>query len=309
MNWVKIQEETDQLILDFSADYQTMHPLDAGIYTVNYIVKNYPPPYTLMLSGGVDSQSMLWAWYKSGHKFNTISAKYNHNMNSHDLKTLEEFSFLNQIPITFIEFDLLEFLEKEYDEWADTYNCSSPQICTHMKIASLVTSGTRIFSGNYINPTHGNELTLDYTILGITRFSKISNISIVPFFLLETPELAYSFKNIVKRTPGDDFYKWKVQAYQEGGYPVIPQETKLSGFEKVKDYYRQHYKHLVTTNHKLMVTNNPSRSVFDLLIPRQLLQYPIKPHKILEDLQSIHPHRFHPHRYQVANRHTDLHCN
>jgi hypothetical protein len=266
MNWVKTQIKTDQLILDLSVDYHALNPLDAGIYTVNYIVKNYPPPYTLMLSGGVDSQSMLWAWHKSGHKFNTISAKYNHDMNYHDLKTLEEFSLKYQIPMTFIEFDLLDFLENDYDEWANRYDCSSPQICTYMKLASLITDGTRIFSGNYINSNHANPLSLDYAILGIERFSKISNTSIVPFFLLETPELAYSFDNILKQVPSDDFYKWKVNTYQQSGYPVIPQETKLTGFEKVKDYYDQHYKHLVTTNHKLMITSNPSRRVFDLLL-------------------------------------------
>jgi hypothetical protein len=135
-----------------------------------------------------------------------------------------------------------------------------------MKLASLVTTGTRIFSGNYINSNHANPLSLDYTILGIERFSKISNLSIVPFFLLETPELAYSFENILKQFPADNFYKWKVNTYQQAGYPVIPQKTKYSGFEKVIDYYDQHYKQLVTATHKLMLGSNDSHRVFDLLL-------------------------------------------
>ena len=245
-----------------------MSPLDAGIHTVNYIIENYPSPYTLMLSGGVDSQAMLWAWHKSGKKFHVLSAKYNQDMNSHDLKTLEEFSLLHQIPVTFVEFNLLEFLEKDYDNWANTYNCSSPHICAYMKIASLVESGTRIFSGNYIS--HTGIDSLDYTILGLKRYAEITNTPIVPFFFLSTPELAYSFIDIsLKQVSSNNYhenYKNKVQCYQSGGYPVIAQDIKYTGFEKVKDYYDQYCEHLLTARHKLMVSSNPSRRVFDLLL-------------------------------------------
>jgi hypothetical protein len=243
-----------------------MSPLDAGIRAVNYIVENYPSPYTLMLSGGIDSQAMLWAWHKSEKEFRVLSARYNQNMNSHDLKTLEEFSLLYQIPITFLDFDVLDFLEKDYDRWANTYNCSSPQICTYMKIASLVTSGTRVFSGNYID---GN-IALSYTILGLKRYAEITSTPIVPFFFLSTPELAYSFTDIICNQASHnnyyEDYRNRVKCYNEGGYPVIAQDIKYTGFEKVKDYYDQHCKHLVSIKHKLMVSSNPSRRVFDLLL-------------------------------------------
>jgi len=263
MSWYKIKYKNNDLIIDFKTTVLSkISPLDAGVHTVNYIIENYPPPYTLMLSGGVDSQAMLWAWHKSEHKFNSLSVRYNSNSNDHDLKTLEEFSLLHQIPITFIEFDLLEFLEKEYDFWANTYECSSPQICTYMKIASMVTSGTRIFSGNFIT----DKIPLDYTLLGIERFAKISNTPIVGFFFLETPELAYSFVDVFEQIDSTDRYLKKFKSYQNAQYPVIAQQTKYTGFEEIKNYYDQHYSHLVTMNHKLQVSSNPSRRVFDLLL-------------------------------------------
>lgn len=262
MHWTKVKDKNNYLTIDFRSGQVEMSPLDAGIYTVNYIIENYPPPYTLMLSGGIDSQAMLWAWHKSGHEFNTLSVRYNSNMNHHDLKTLEEFSKLHQIPITFIEFDVLDFLEKEFDLWANTYDCSSPQICTYMKIASMVTSGTRIFSGNFI----ANKVFLDYAILGIERFAKISNTPIVGFFFLETPELAYAFVDIFKKNEIQDPYLNRVECYRRSRYPVIAQEEKYTGFEEIKNYYDQYYSHLVTIKHKLEVSSNPSRRVFDLLL-------------------------------------------
>jgi len=264
MNWVRFENTNNQITLDFTANVNDMFPVDAGIYTVNYIVENYPPPYTLMLSGGIDSQAMLWAWHMSGHKFNTLSARYNHNLNDYDLKNIEEFSSLYHIPITFINFDLFGFLDNEYDNWATEYHCSSPQICVHMKIASLVDSGTRIFSGNYIV---NSMVPIDYTQLGIKRYSEISNTSIVPFFFLATPELAYSFEKIVQQLSSTtDGYIHDTKCYHLGGYPVIPQDQKYTGFEKVKDYYDQHYMNLITPKHKLMISRNISRRVFDLLL-------------------------------------------
>jgi hypothetical protein len=262
MHWTKVQDKNDYLVMDFRSNQAKMSPLDAGIYTVNHIIKNYPPPYTLMLSGGIDSQSMLWAWHKSGHKFDTLSVRYNSNMNDHDLKTLEEFSSRHQIPITFKDFDLLEFLEKEHDSWANAYDCSSPQICTYMKIASMITSGTRIFSGNFIT----NKVFLNYAILGIERYARITNTPIIGFFFLETPELAYSFKDIFNQIKLKDPYLRRLECYLNAQYPVIAQEDKYTGFEEIKNYYDQHYSHLVTVKHKLEVSKNPSRRTFDLLL-------------------------------------------
>lgn len=282
MNWIKSYYHQNELILDFTANnVAKMSPMDAGIHAVNYIVENYPSPYTLMLSGGIDSQAMLWAWHKSRKEFKIVSARYNQDMNSHDLKTLEKFALLHRIPITFLDFDVLDFLEKDYDNWANTYNCSSPQICTYMKIASLVESGTRIFSGNYIS--HTGIDSLDYTILGLKRYAEITNTPVVPFFFLSTPELAYSFMNIsYKQISSLDYsenYKNRVHCYQEGGYPVIAQDIKYTGFEKIKDYYDQHYNHLITIKHKLMVSSNPSRRVFDLLL-RHPYERKFKPPKL-----------------------------
>jgi hypothetical protein len=264
MKWVKISEEADSLVMDFTVEnFKKLHGLEAALYTIKEIEKNYPPPYTLMVSGGIDSQAMLYAWHISGVKFNTISARYNLNLNDHDLETLEQFSKQYSIDISYMDLDIFKFYQEEYDHYATTFNCSSPQVCVHMKIADLIKEGTVISSGNLLVPY---KAAITYAMSGITRYAESCKRPMIPYFFLETPELAYSIfeRSKIFMKQG---YQGKVDDYLESGFPVIAQTEKLTGFEKVKDYYDQFCTTLVTARHRLqLISDNPSRRVFDLLL-------------------------------------------
>jgi hypothetical protein len=96
----------------------------------------------------------------------------------------------------------------------------------------------------------------------------------VPFFFLETDQLAFSFDKygvfINPRTvPGNQqpMVDTKVNLYHKGGFPVISQNQKLTGFEQVKNYFDSNFKHLVTLQDKLSVTPQvSSKRTFDLLL-------------------------------------------
>lgn len=270
MNWIHVtQIEEDTVVVNMAvSSSHSMAPLEAAVYTVHEIVQSYPPPYTLMLSGGIDSQAMAYAWKQSGVEFQSVSVKYNNDMNSHDLESLTEFSQLHDIPIQYINFDLLTFLSDEYDHWASSYNCASPCICAYMKMSEEIKDGTVIFSGNFLSNTSTTQHILDYTILGLYRYAKQSTKSVVPFFFIETPELAYSFLPYTELVGGDG-YDFKSNMYRLAGFPIIPQPQKYSGFEKVKDYYDLHYSHLQSVKDKLQFAGKRSKRTFD-----QLLRYP-----------------------------------
>jgi hypothetical protein len=269
MHWVKHFDNIETLqtlILDFQTkDIPIRPPIDSAKFTVEHIIKNYPSPYTLLASGGIDSQAMIWSWLISKKEFSVISAKYNHDLNNHDLQTLTEFSQKYSINVQFIDFDLFKFLENELDSYANRYRCSSPQICAYMKIADTIQNGTVIFSGNFLYPTGAPLIN---TTLGLFNYSKDSGRDAVPFFFLETPELAYSFIPVLKKINIHDEYLEKTLTYQESGFPVIPQEQKYTGFELVKDYYDTNFSHLVIDKHKLLYSANKSSRVFDILYRR-----------------------------------------
>lgn len=249
---------------------KTLSALDAASYTINYITNNYPEPYTLYLSGGVDSQAMLYAWKISGVPFDTFSAIYNNHFNLHDLKHLKLFADKHNIKIKFKDFDVITFLETEHPNYANQYLCGSPQITTFMKLADLTKMGTVIMSGNFIRRFNGLPDANNFALYNYGEFSKKY---FVPWFFLETGELAHAFttsdEELIYLTEGKSNiggYRTKVALYQHNGFPVIEQEDKLNGFEILKEYYDTNPPSYPSIQDKLFRTSNQiSTRNFDLL--------------------------------------------
>jgi hypothetical protein len=124
-------------------------------------------------------------------------------------------------------------------------------------MTDLVSHGTIIFSGNYIQ--RKKSVGLSPALLGLHKFSLFKNrkeISILPFFFLEFPELAYAFDNTDTMT--------KDEGYIKHGFPVIKQCGKMTGFEELKDFYDK-YQDRVTAIDRLKFSHKPSKRVFDLI--------------------------------------------
>ena len=233
---------------------------------IKKITESYPPPYTLMVSGGIDSQTMLWLWIQSRVPFNAVSFRYldadkTGYLNDHDLVELRKFSEIHNIDVTYKDFDILHFLENELQQVAETYQCTSPQICTHMKMSESIKDGTIVFSGNFASDT----LHYDYTIFGLKRYADLSRRNIIPFFLLHDRELAGVIQH-QKKYPN---YTDRVAAVLQLGIPIISQPQKQTGFEKIKEYYDDQPAR-VNPREKLKYSNKPSKRVFDILFRYRL---------------------------------------
>jgi len=261
--WFKVNEKLiDFTVTEFKETVK--YPVTAAIEAVNEIVENYSAPYNVLVSGGIDSQAMLYAWKMSNHPFNAVSFRYNQDFNWHDIKTLSQFCEQENVKYEIIDVDYFDFLENEYDNLARKYCCSSPQIAMHIKMAMSL-PGTRIFSGNFLS---SQSATLSDAILGIYRFSITEEGKhTIPYFFLHTPELAYSL-NYLTYSNSDDFgsdYDRRVNTYKAMGFPIIPQEKKLTGFEKFKDYYDSHQHVLKDKKNRLRFHNRASHRPFDWL--------------------------------------------
>lgn len=259
-NWTKIENN----VIDFTVSQfkETVNdPLAAAIEAVNDIVNNYSAPYNLLASGGIDSQAMIYAWKQSNYPFNVYSFRYNDTYNLHDIDTLAVFCKREGIQYKIIDFDYISFLETEHDSIAKKYQCSSPQITMHIKMASFF-QGTCIYAGNFLNTGSAN---LTHAIMGLYRFSNtIEGKNVIPYFFLHTPELAYSFRKL-KNIDNSGGYTKRIQMYQDGGFPVIPQEKKFTGFEKFKEYYDNHQYVLQDITNRLKFHNRASHRPFDWL--------------------------------------------
>jgi len=260
-NW----EPDDQLFIDFSNNeipIQKLTAIDASHFTIDHITKTCPPPYTLMCSGGVDSQAMLYAWHTSGHKFDVMSVRYKslgQFFNEHDLPCLSLMSKKFNIPVNYFDLDIIHLLENELPLLVKINDCASPHICTYIKFINAVQSGTAIFSGNFL--THIKESVVDYTLLGTHRHSLINNrVKVIPNFFTFTPELAYSFVRGYKTINNST----KDNTYLNNGFDIFIPEKKFTGFEKIKEYYDS-FEDRVDNITRLTFISKASSRVFDLL--------------------------------------------
>jgi hypothetical protein len=238
---------------------------EAANLAVQNIMKKYPPPYHIMVSGGVDSQATLYSWKSYGKNYIPTFVRYNNNLNEHDYEELKVFADQQNIQIYQIDYDLLDFYNTRYDQMTKDYKCPSPQILAHIDMTKNL-PGTVILSGNFLSSHYAyHSVPHALTLESYKR-------NFIGFFLLSYPELAYTELVSLANTSFTDIkikpnsYDYKIFLYHKNGFPVIPQERKFSGFEKVKDYYDQHYKHLVSGNTKVKYMHKPSKRTFDLLL-------------------------------------------
>lgn len=246
--------------------------LEASSECIQKITEEYPEPYYLFASGGVDSQSMIWCWMNSGKPFTVVSFRYVHDgvaYNEHDLEQLEQFSLKYGISVEYKYFDPIEFVETQLYSYATKYQCTSPQICTHMRMSEEIKDGTVIFSGNFSSHSQYN-----YTIFGIKRYTDISGRSIIPFFFLHDAELA-GFTNKVNSRESyseiADTYLHKISSLKKAEIPIMPQAQKYTGFEKIKEYYDKQ-KNRVTVLDRIKFANMPSKRIFDILFRYRLTE-------------------------------------
>ncbi len=264
------------LVIDCSQlDLEACDPIIQVKNAIDRIVKKYPAPYRLFLSGGVDSQAMAYAWKISGVEFQAVSFLYDQNMNSHDISVLYDFAKDHNIHVDYHNISHFDFLRNNLENYSEKYFCNSPHITFYMKMMERFDDGTLIFSGNPIITNPG----IDYTILGLQRFGDILNKKIIPFFWLETKELAGSMYKIyrslkynptlVDQVSNDNI---KTLIYNLSGFPV-ESYYKKSGFEKYKFFYDNIYidKKLRL---KFLINNHmmPSKRNYDILFRYSLMQ-------------------------------------
>lgn len=286
--WAKDPHENERLnpfVIDFSLrPCELIGAYEAAIKAVNAIVAEYPPPYTLLVSGGVDSQVMVWAWMISNVPFTVVHYSYGIGTNTEDTDSVIAFCSRLKIPYQIRKFDAFEFIKsEEMVNYAKQFDCASPQISTYIKLVENHKYETVVMSGNYVDQ---KKCGINYTIYGLERYSQQEKPNFIPFFLLSQPELAYAFwkqeKEHWSTTTEHSIYSAKLYAYKRHNIPIIPQSAKLTGFEQMKliaDDYP------VSSALKLRYNHMPSKRPFDLLYRYSLFDYIPR---YTEETQVIH---------------------
>lgn len=263
-NFNTIWYQIGDYYIDFRTEKLNLISIDLALeHTINLIIEKYPPPYNLMVSGGVDSQAMLYAWKKYGKNYQPVSVVYDDWLNKSDLIALEEFAIKNDIEILYKKFHLIDFYFSEYENIVNQFQCSSPQIGAYIAMTQDL-PGTVIFSG--MLPVF-KQIPFDHVQRSLVRYAKTKHV--IPFFFQHTPELCYSSIQTNPIRHPQHHYLSKVLFYQQMGFPVISQDKHINletGFEGVKKHFDLNYKHLITPEIKLKSAGKSSRRVHDMLL-------------------------------------------
>jgi len=247
----------EEVIIDYRINLEYTSLVVAGKKTVEYIIENYPKPYYIMLSGGLDSQTMLYFWYKYGTDFVPTTIRYNDSLNLHDIKYAIEFCKFLNLELNVVDFDVLDFYINHYHSLAERYKITSPHFGCHIAMTQKF-DGTVVLSGDRLD--YNGRAIWDENFC-LYRYS--NERSLIPYFFIETPEIAYSLKFPKNLYQHKDQQKIKANIYLEEGIPVIVPIKKYTGFELVKEHFDQNI-YNVSSRDRLKYSNERSKRNFDL---------------------------------------------
>ena len=214
----------------------------------------------ICFSGGADSQAMLQSWHEANLEFDTIIVTFNDGLNSHDSNHAKMYCDQNGYKYKELNFDIVQFLNRDNHAYGIKYNSCSPHFNVHYKIVELLSDMgyTGVCNGGDA-PYNHNGVWGDNFARNPFHFLKIKDKFTIPFqgsFLSFYPQLSWAIA-LLTRFNSNGFngvdtiirdweleqeikhnrYTTKISAYHRIGLNIIPQETKFTGFELVKKYY------------------------------------------------------------------------
>lgn len=211
----------------------------------------------LCLSGGIDSQAMVSCWKEANLDFDTYTLVFEDDLNIQDVESARKFCANMGIKLHEIRIDIIKFLARENFDMGMKYKIPSPHFTTHYKMYELLHKKgyTGICAGGFAPAKQDGVWSKNgYNVFNYILFSKLSNIKIINF-LNFYPKLAWAiclltprlYDTTIKHNNTINWelelnkyrYEEKVQSYLAAGIHIEPQATKYTGFELVKNYYKE----------------------------------------------------------------------
>lgn len=238
--------------LKFDDQSLTTYRIQAAERVANTLGNNI----ALCFSGGIDSQCMIQSFLEAKIDFKIYALKFKDNLNDQDVEHAKLFCRENNLELNEIEFDVIKFLTRENFDYGVKYLSCSPHFNVHYKLFDILANlgHTGVCCGGIApyKQTEGYGVNFTRNPFNFINYSNISNFPAQGSFLSFSPELAYAlcfltepFDYQMKYLSANVFtdhtqnrYLNKISAYKKAGYKIIPQDTKYTGFEKVKDYFR-----------------------------------------------------------------------
>ena len=209
----------------------------------------------LCFSGGIDSQAMLHCFAEADLEAHVVIFTFKDDLNKHDVDSAKAYCHTFDIPYREIEFDILSFLARDNLTVTQEYGGVSPQFNTHYRFVEILThmgyTGV-CFGGNAPDRVNGDYgSSFEKNAMHWLKCHDKFQIAVQGSFLSFSPELSLALAVSTPEagvTLTEDHADWdtykevrhakylqKVIGYKRIGFDIIQQDTKYTGFEKVKD--------------------------------------------------------------------------
>lgn len=256
----------------FLSDFSYEYTADSRIYTAKINVMGRKPGHAkaeailaakkiadlagerpaLCLLPGPQSQLMFQAFCEAGIGFDAVVLKFKNEFNSEFVKETLEMCASRNIKPTIVDIDIIDFFESgKFFEYADKYQCRSPEICLHLWLFDQIDSAP-VLSGRFAAPmvqdglVYWSGVPTDLHVPYFVYFEKNKRAA-EPWFFMNSTEFAVSFLELkanqgyrkleFKTSDKVDQHSIFISACYEMGYKLAATEKPKAEFEKLKIFY------------------------------------------------------------------------
>lgn len=191
------------------------------------------------MSGGIDSEVVAQCFLKAKKPFQPVIMRYILNsqyMNSHDYSHAVQFCNKHKLKIKYVDLHLESFFKNRLQNYSYNYFCNSPQLACHLWLIRQL-KPFYVMGGDLAKMIN-NTLTCP----PLKYFSYYyANSNGIPNLFWYTPSIIIEgSKHNEMSTFGN--YEQKIKSYESLGFTFDSNRIeKLTGFEKVKQWYDEQY--------------------------------------------------------------------
>jgi hypothetical protein len=238
MNYELVDHEQIHYSLNVSpTEIRTLKSDEFKRYRHEAVEKSFNP--AIMLSGGIDSQLLVYSFVEAGFDISPIILDYE-GLNECDVLQALEFCKQLKVKPTVVKHPIRWLLSRQCVTMGLKYGMRSPQFVSHATACDkLFTEGYTgaIFGGNapYFSDGEWVYGSTAAQLLDLAVYSQVSMFPIIGSFCSWTWQQGLSLAALSNEV-GDmsQRYASKVASYQSYGVPILPQDKKYTGFEEVK---------------------------------------------------------------------------
>lgn len=241
------------------------------------ICDHYPgEKFSLMLSGGSESEMLVRSFKAAGVPFNVYIGRYENGINAYDVNFATQACDSLGVPYKFLDFNVGKFFENDVIEYSLKAEIPYAGFCCIMALTDMVDGVPILGDGNpelwrltpgYNKPGRWVNVEPEYDY-GRTKYFIKQNRPGISDWLRWSHRLLKSYAKtkwfnqlITDQMPGKrGVHSTKIQGYQEAWPELLPR-IKKHGFELVEDQLNQINRKLLTLHNGCTFTQCDLQSI------------------------------------------------